>query len=98
MRHMNYKPGYYLTYFIYCMIPVSIYVWYLCRRRNEDKIEVNDVEIIFSLILLSHLQVDNCLSLANPICIAVVYCHLSIALIYQTCPLGEFRSENEKHC
>lgn len=53
MRHMNYKPGYYLTYFIYCMIPVSIYVWYLCRRRNEDKNEVNDVEIIFIIIASS---------------------------------------------
>lgn len=36
MRKMNYKPGYYLTYFIYCMIPVSIYVTYLWRRRQED--------------------------------------------------------------
>jgi hypothetical protein len=40
MRHMNYKPGYYLSYFIYCMIPVVIYVAYLWRRRNEDIIEV----------------------------------------------------------
>lgn len=39
MKHMNYSPGYYVTYFIYCMIPVSIYVWYLLRRRNEDKLE-----------------------------------------------------------
>jgi hypothetical protein len=39
MVNMNYKPGWYLTYFIYCMIPVSIYVWYLLKRRKEDLIE-----------------------------------------------------------
>lgn len=56
MRHMNYKPGYYLTYFIYCMIPVTIYVWYLWRRRNEDKIEVNDGVEITTFLLLSLLR------------------------------------------
>lgn len=40
MIHMNYKPGYYLTYFIYCMIPVTIYVCYLWRRYNDDTTEV----------------------------------------------------------
>lgn len=33
---MNYKPGWYLSYFVYCMIPVSIYVWYLNNRRKDD--------------------------------------------------------------
>lgn len=36
MVNMNYRPGWYLTYFLYCMIPVSIYVWYLLSRRKDD--------------------------------------------------------------
>lgn len=44
MVNMNYKPGWYLTYFLYCMIPVSIYVWYLLKRRKEDLIEEVDVK------------------------------------------------------
>ncbi|CRL02494.1 CLUMA_CG015334, isoform A [Clunio marinus] len=36
MANMNYSPGWYLTYFIYCMIPVVIYVWYLLSRRKDD--------------------------------------------------------------
>jgi hypothetical protein len=39
MAQMNYKPGYYLSYFIYCMIPVVIYIWYLWQRKNDDYIE-----------------------------------------------------------
>ncbi len=35
MRYMNYRPGWWALYFFYCSIPVSIYVWYLCRRCNE---------------------------------------------------------------
>ncbi|XP_059483645.1 calnexin isoform X2 [Neocloeon triangulifer] len=36
MRRMNYKPGYWGIYFIYCLIPISCYVWYLYRRSKED--------------------------------------------------------------
>lgn len=39
MVNMNYKPGWYFTYFCYCMIPVSIYVWYLLKRRKDDLLE-----------------------------------------------------------
>lgn len=39
MVNMNYKPGWYLSYFIYCMIPVVIYVWYLLSRRKDDFID-----------------------------------------------------------
>lgn len=39
MVNMNYKPGWYLSYFIYCMIPVVIYVWYLLSRRKDDFVD-----------------------------------------------------------
>jgi hypothetical protein len=35
MRHINYSPGYWGVYFVYCMIPISAYVWYLYRRVKE---------------------------------------------------------------
>ena len=38
MAHMNYRPGYYLSYFIYCMIPVTIYIYYLWQRKKDDDI------------------------------------------------------------
>jgi hypothetical protein len=42
MRKMNYKPGWYLSYFIYCMIPVIIYVIYLIKRSRDDEILMNE--------------------------------------------------------
>lgn len=33
MKYMNYKPGWWASYFIYCMIPICIYGWYLSTRR-----------------------------------------------------------------
>lgn len=53
MANMNYKPGWYFTYFLYCMIPVSIYVYYLFQRRKDDYIvdEVFQVTSLASLTL-----------------------------------------------
>lgn len=38
MKYMNYKPGWWASYFIYCMIPVCIYGWYLSTRRVSDEV------------------------------------------------------------
>lgn len=46
MKHMNYKPGWYLTYFIYCLVPVVAYIWYLLSRRGKD----NEVFEVISII------------------------------------------------
>lgn len=35
MKSMNYKPGWWALYFLYILIPVSAYVWYLCRQVKE---------------------------------------------------------------
>lgn len=35
MKSMNYKPGWWAAYFIYCAIPVVIYIWYLVKRARE---------------------------------------------------------------
>lgn len=35
MRYMNYKPGWWALYFVYCSIPISLYVWYLTRRSKD---------------------------------------------------------------
>ncbi|XP_055682566.1 calnexin-like isoform X4 [Lutzomyia longipalpis] len=40
MKSMNYKPGWWIMYFIYCLIPISIYGWYLCRRYHSASSEV----------------------------------------------------------
>ncbi|XP_043493413.1 calnexin-like isoform X1 [Polistes fuscatus] len=37
MRSMNYKPGWWALYFCYCMVPITIYVWYLIKRSREEK-------------------------------------------------------------
>ncbi|XP_044593567.1 calnexin-like isoform X1 [Cotesia glomerata] len=37
MRSMNHKPGWWAAYFIYCSIPITIYIWYLYKRAKEDK-------------------------------------------------------------
>ncbi|XP_049765930.1 calnexin isoform X2 [Schistocerca cancellata] len=39
MRAMNYKPGWWALYFLYCIVPIAIYVWYLCRRVSEERDE-----------------------------------------------------------
>lgn len=38
MRYMNYKPGWWASYFIYCMIPICIYAWYLSTRRCSEEV------------------------------------------------------------
>lgn len=35
MKAMNYKPGWWALYFVYCGIPVVAYIWYLCKRACE---------------------------------------------------------------
>ncbi|XP_028047243.1 calnexin isoform X2 [Monomorium pharaonis] len=35
MRAMNYKPGWWALYFLYCAIPIVAYIWYLCKRARE---------------------------------------------------------------
>jgi len=35
MKAMNYKPGWWALYFLYCAIPVVAYIWYLCKRAFE---------------------------------------------------------------
>lgn len=56
MANMNYKPGWYLSYFFYCMIPMSIYVWYLLSRRKDDFVtEVVSRTSLRSLPLLKFL-------------------------------------------
>ncbi|XP_046747740.1 calnexin isoform X1 [Diprion similis] len=37
MHSMNNKPGWWAIYFIYCAIPVVLYVSYLIKRSGEDK-------------------------------------------------------------
>jgi len=54
MAHMNYRPGYYLSYFIYCMIPVTIYIYYLWQRKKDDDIiEVSTHNFITQFMQLS---------------------------------------------
>lgn len=31
----NYKPGWWALYFVYCAIPIVIYIWYLQKRYRE---------------------------------------------------------------
>ncbi|KYN19040.1 Calnexin [Trachymyrmex cornetzi] len=35
MKAMNYKPGWWALYFLYCAIPIVAYIWYLCKRACE---------------------------------------------------------------
>lgn len=35
MRTLENKPFWWTVYTIYCMIPVSIYVWFLWRKTKE---------------------------------------------------------------
>lgn len=53
MKHMNYKPGWYLTYFIYCLVPVVAYIWYLLSRRGKDNeaLEVISITNIYFYLL-----------------------------------------------
>ncbi|XP_058986682.1 calnexin isoform X1 [Musca domestica] len=37
MRHMNYKPGWWALYFLYCSIPIGGYIYYLYRRAVEEE-------------------------------------------------------------
>ncbi|XP_050074137.1 calnexin [Anopheles maculipalpis] len=36
MRYINYKPGYWGAYFVYCSIPLIAYVWFLWSRRDKE--------------------------------------------------------------
>lgn len=40
MKHLNYKPGWWFIYFVYCSIPIIGYVCYLKRRFRDDKVFV----------------------------------------------------------
>ncbi|XP_011137857.1 calnexin isoform X2 [Harpegnathos saltator] len=44
MKAMNYKPGWWALYFVYCAIPVVAYIWYLYKRCREDKSESKEEE------------------------------------------------------
>ncbi|XP_043786169.1 calnexin-like isoform X1 [Apis laboriosa] len=35
LKATNYKPGWWALYFIYCAIPVILYIWYLLKRIRE---------------------------------------------------------------
>lgn len=68
MAHMNYRPGYYLSYFIYCMIPVTIYIYYLWQRKKDDDIiEVSTHNFITQFKQTAIACIPN-----N--CITLVYC------------------------
>ncbi|XP_049290724.1 calnexin-like isoform X1 [Anopheles funestus] len=36
MRYINYKPGYWGAYFVYCSIPLIAYIWFLWSRRDTE--------------------------------------------------------------
>ncbi|XP_034184726.1 calnexin isoform X1 [Osmia lignaria lignaria] len=42
LKATNYKPGWWALYFLYCAIPVVLYVWYLLKRLREDKYDLKD--------------------------------------------------------
>lgn len=42
MRSINYKPGWWAVYFVYCMIPIAIYVRYLYKSAKEPNDEDNE--------------------------------------------------------
>lgn len=47
MRYMNYRPGYWALYMLYCSIPIGVYVAYLLRRSKEsDKEEREALTVI----------------------------------------------------
>lgn len=46
MRYMNYKPGWWFAYFIYCLIPITIYIAFLLSRRGMDNDEIEVVKIL----------------------------------------------------
>lgn len=52
MRSMNYKPGWWAVYFIYCAIPVSIYIWYLVRRAREVHNRSKHIKVDLSVLWL----------------------------------------------
>lgn len=35
---MNYKPGWWVAYAIYCLVPIVMYIMYLSRRSKDDKV------------------------------------------------------------
>lgn len=44
LRYMNYKPYWWAAYFVYCSVPITIYVCFLWSRRNKDH-EAEEVEV-----------------------------------------------------
>lgn len=76
-ERMNYRPGYYLTYFIYCMIPVAIYVYYLWQRKKEDDV-VPEVTFLFNIIV-AYIELIPLSGVA--IFTPVKYCQLEYMLI-----------------
>jgi hypothetical protein len=50
MKSLNYKPGWWALYFVYCAIPIGIYVRYLWRRVAEV---TSNVSAYCSLLIIS---------------------------------------------
>ncbi|XP_043260945.1 calnexin-like isoform X1 [Colletes gigas] len=42
LKATNYKPGWWALYFLYCAIPIVIYIWYLQKRFREEKYDLKD--------------------------------------------------------
>ncbi|CAL7942377.1 unnamed protein product [Xylocopa violacea] len=42
MKATNYKPGWWALYFIYCAIPIILYIWFLLTRVRENKYDLKD--------------------------------------------------------
>lgn len=54
MKAMNYKPGWWALYFLYCIIPVVAYIWYLYKQIREvqhSRVEVKNICLIKCNIL-----------------------------------------------
>lgn len=51
MRYINYRWDYWLAYFVYCSIPIGLYIWYLLSRlrKGDENIENDDCQRIESI-------------------------------------------------
>lgn len=53
LKVTNYKPGWWVLYFIYCAVPVVLYIWYLLKRVREVYFVISNVQIaLISVILI----------------------------------------------
>jgi hypothetical protein len=53
MKSLNYKPGWWALYFVYCAIPIGIYVCYLWRRVAEV---TSNGSVYCSLLVISTIR------------------------------------------